>query len=47
MRATDRETAMHILHGLARFLDYRLRFYEYPDFIEILRVRHRKEAYRG
>jgi mRNA-degrading endonuclease RelE of RelBE toxin-antitoxin system len=69
VRAIDRQTAMDLLHGLARFLatdegdvkrlqdikppelrlrlgDYRIRFYDHGDRIEILRVRNRKEAYR-
>jgi mRNA-degrading endonuclease RelE of RelBE toxin-antitoxin system len=68
-RGIDRETAIDLLHRLARFLateegdvkrltdidppeyrlrlgDYRLRFYDHGDWIEILRVRNRKEAYR-
>ena len=69
VRAIDRETALDLLHGLARFLvtdegdvkrlqdieppelrlrlgDYRIRFYDHGDWIEVLRVRNRKEAYR-
>jgi len=69
VRAIDRQTAIDLLHGLARFLateegdvkrlqgieppefrlrlgDYRVRFQDLGDSIEILRVRHRKEAYR-
>ena len=69
IRAIDRETAIDLLHGLARFLSneegdvkrlknieppeyrlrlggYRLRFHDHGDSIEILRVRHRKDAYR-
>ena len=69
VRGIDRETAIDLLHRLARFLateegdvkrltdidppefrlrlgDYRLRFYDHGDWIEILRVRNRKEAYR-
>jgi mRNA-degrading endonuclease RelE of RelBE toxin-antitoxin system len=69
VRDIDRETAIDLLHRLARFLateegdvrrladidppefrlrlgDYRLRFYDHGDWIEILRVRNRKEAYR-
>jgi len=69
VRAIDRDTAIDLLHGLARFVateegdvkrlqgieppefrlrlgDYRLRFQDLGDSIEILRVRHRKDAYR-
>jgi mRNA-degrading endonuclease RelE of RelBE toxin-antitoxin system len=69
VRGIDRETAIDLLHRLARFLatedgdvkrltdidppefrlrlgDYRLRFYDHGDWIEILRVRNRKDAYR-
>lgn len=69
MRAIDRETALRLLHGLARFAfseegdvnrlqgseppefrlrlgDYRIRFHDLGGAIEILRVRHRREAYR-
>jgi mRNA-degrading endonuclease RelE of RelBE toxin-antitoxin system len=69
VRGINRETAIDLLHRLARFLateegdvkrltdidppefrlrlgDYRLRFYDHGDWIEILRVRNRKEAYR-
>ena len=69
VRAIDRETAIDLLHRLARFLeteegdvkrltdidppelrlrlgDYRVRFYDHGEIIEILRVRNRKEAYR-
>ena len=69
VRGIDRETAIDLLHRLARFLtteegdvkrltdidppefrlrlgDYRLRFYDHGEWIEILRVRNRKEAYR-
>jgi mRNA-degrading endonuclease RelE of RelBE toxin-antitoxin system len=69
VRAIDRETALELLRGLARFAatgegnvkrlqaieppelrlrlgDYRLRFYDHGDSIEILRVRKRGEAYR-
>jgi mRNA-degrading endonuclease RelE of RelBE toxin-antitoxin system len=69
VRAIDRETALDLLHGLARFLiseegdvkrlknieppeyrlrlgSYRLRFLDHGDSIEILHVRHRKDAYR-
>jgi mRNA interferase RelE/StbE len=69
VRAIDRDTAIDLLHGLARFVsteegdvkrlqgieppefrlrlgDYRVRFQDLGDSIEILRVRHRKDAYR-
>jgi mRNA-degrading endonuclease RelE of RelBE toxin-antitoxin system len=69
MRAIDRQTALRILHGLARFIqteegdikrlqdidppefrlragDYRVRFCDRGDTIEILAVKHRREAYR-
>jgi mRNA-degrading endonuclease RelE of RelBE toxin-antitoxin system len=69
VRAIDRETAINLLHRLARFLvteegdvtrltdidppelrlrlgDYRVRFYDQGETIEILRVINRKEAYR-
>jgi mRNA interferase RelE/StbE len=69
VRAIDRDTAMDLLHGLARFVaigegdvkrlqgieppefrlrlgDYRVRFQDLGESIEILRVRHRKDAYR-
>ena len=69
IRAIDRETALDVLHNLARFVaneegdvkrlqgieppefrlrlgDYRVRFHDRGDSIEILRVRHRKDAYR-
>ena len=69
VRGIDRETAIDLLHRLARFLateegdvkrltdidppefrlrlgNYRLRFYDHGEWIEILRVRNRKEAYR-
>jgi mRNA-degrading endonuclease RelE of RelBE toxin-antitoxin system len=29
-----------------RFGDYRIRFYDHDDWIEVLRVRNRREAYR-
>ncbi len=29
-----------------RFGDYRVRFYDYGDSIQVLRVKHRKDAYR-
>jgi mRNA interferase RelE/StbE len=69
VRAIDQQTALRILHGLARFVatdegdvkrlqeiepqefrlrvgDYRARFYDLGDTIEILAVKHRSEAYR-
>ena len=69
VRRIDRETAMRIPEGLARFLfteegdvkvltdsdpkeyrlragDYRVRFYNPGDTLQILSVRHRREAYR-
>jgi mRNA interferase RelE/StbE len=69
VRAIDRETAIDLLHRLARFLeteegdvkrlqdieppefrlrlgDYRLRYRDHGESIEILRVLHRKDAYR-
>jgi mRNA-degrading endonuclease RelE of RelBE toxin-antitoxin system len=69
VRAMDRETAISLLHGFARFVateegdvkrlqgieppelrlrlgDYRVRFRDLGDSIEILRFRHRKDVYR-
>ena len=69
VRGIEQQTAMRILHGLARFLatdqgdvkrlqdveppeyrlrvgDYRIRFYDHGDTIEILAVKNRREAYR-
>jgi mRNA-degrading endonuclease RelE of RelBE toxin-antitoxin system len=69
IRAIDQQTALRILHGLARFVatdegdvkkltdidppeyrlrvgDYRIRFYDRDDGIEILAVKNRSEAYR-
>jgi len=69
VRGIDRETAIDLLHRLARFLetgegdvkrltdidppelrlrlgDYRVRYYDHGDSIEVLAVKHRKEAYR-
>ena len=69
LRRIDRQTAMRILEGLARFLilgegdvksledsdpkeyrlrvgDYRIRFHDLGDALQILSVRHRREAYR-
>jgi mRNA-degrading endonuclease RelE of RelBE toxin-antitoxin system len=69
VRRIDRETAMRILGGLARFLfteegdvrllrdsapkeyrlrvgDYRVRFHDLGDSLQILSVRHRREVYR-
>jgi|HubBroStandDraft_4_1064222.scaffolds.fasta_scaffold246827_3 mRNA-degrading endonuclease RelE of RelBE toxin-antitoxin system len=67
VRAIDRDTAIDLLHRLARFLaaeegdvtrltdidppelrlrlgDYRVRFYDHDDCIEILRVRNRRRG---
>lgn len=69
VRAIDRDTALDLLHRLARFLeteqgdvkqlqdihppefrlrvgDYRIRYRDHGGFVEILRVRHRRDAYR-
>jgi mRNA-degrading endonuclease RelE of RelBE toxin-antitoxin system len=69
VRAIDQKTALHILHGLARFAvqgvgdvkqlqgieptefrlrvgEYRIRFRDSADSIQILAVKHRREAYR-
>ncbi|MFZ0478903.1 MAG: type II toxin-antitoxin system RelE/ParE family toxin [Terriglobales bacterium] len=69
LRAIDKDTALRILHALARVLaggegdvkrlhgieppefrlrvgDYRVRFHDSGDSVEILSVRHRREAYR-
>ena len=69
LRRIDREAAMRILEGLARFLfteegdvkllkgsdpreyrlrvgDCRIRFHDLGDTLQILSVRHRREAYR-
>jgi len=69
VRRIDREAAMRVLEGLARFLfteegdvkalkgsdpkeyrlrvgDYRIRFYDLGDTLQILSVRHRREVYR-
>ena len=69
VRAIDQKTALHILHGLARFAvqgvgdvkqlqgieptefrlrvgEYRIRFSDSADSIQILAVKHRREAYR-
>ena len=69
VRRFDREAALRILEGLARFLfteegdvrllkgsdpreyrlrvgDYRIRFQDHGDILQILSVRHRREAYR-
>jgi mRNA-degrading endonuclease RelE of RelBE toxin-antitoxin system len=69
VRAIDRQTAIDLLHGLARFLateegdvkllkgidppefrlrigDYRVRFHDHGDTVEIVHVKHRKDAYR-
>jgi len=70
VRRIDRETAIRILEGLARFLstsegdvkllqdsdpkeyrlrvgDYRIRFHVVGDTLQILSVKHRREAYRA
>ena len=69
LRAIDQQTALHLLHALARFAateegavkrlqgieppefrlrvgDYRIRFYDHGDSLEILRVLNRRDAYR-
>jgi mRNA-degrading endonuclease RelE of RelBE toxin-antitoxin system len=69
LRGIDRESAMRILHGIARYAksgegdvkrlqdvdppelrlrvgDYRVRYHDYGDFIYVLSVKHRREAYR-
>ena len=69
VRAIDRQTALDLLHGIARFLateegdvkllkgidppefrlrigDYRVRFHDRGDTVEIVHVKHRKDAYR-
>jgi mRNA-degrading endonuclease RelE of RelBE toxin-antitoxin system len=69
LRAIDQQTALHLLHALARFAateegavkrlqgieppefrlrvgDYRIRFYDHSDSLEILRVLNRRDAYR-
>ncbi len=69
LRAIDQDTALRILHALARLIatgegdvrrlqgidppefrlrvgDYRLRFHDLPDAVEVLSVRHRRDAYR-
>ena len=69
LRRINRETALRILEGLARFLfteegdvkllkgtepkeyrlrvgNYRIRFYDLGNTVQILSVRHRREAYR-
>jgi mRNA-degrading endonuclease RelE of RelBE toxin-antitoxin system len=69
VRRIDRETAMRVLDGLARFLfteegdvkllknsnpkeyrlrvgDYRIRFQDLGETLQVLSVRHRREAYR-
>jgi len=69
VRRIDREAALRILEGLARFLfteegdvrllkgsdpreyrlrvgDYRIHFQDHGDILQILSVRHRREAYR-
>jgi len=70
VRRIDREIAIRILEGLARFLstsegdvkllqdsdpkeyrlrvgDYRIRFHVVGDTLQILSVKHRREAYRA
>jgi plasmid stabilization system protein ParE len=44
VRAIDRDTAIDLLQGLARFIA--TRFQDLGDSITVLRVRHRKDAYR-
>jgi mRNA-degrading endonuclease RelE of RelBE toxin-antitoxin system len=69
LRRIERDTAMRILEGLARFLfteqgdvrflkdsdpkeyrlrvgDYRIRFHDLGETLQILSVRHRREVYR-
>ncbi len=69
LRAIEQETALRILHALARATvtgegdvkrlrdieppefrlrvgDYRVRFRDFENTIEILSVKHRREAYR-
>jgi mRNA-degrading endonuclease RelE of RelBE toxin-antitoxin system len=69
LRAIEQQTALRLLHGLARFVateegdvkrlqdveppefrlrlgDYRVRFHDLGDAIEILAVKNRREAYR-
>jgi mRNA interferase RelE/StbE len=69
LRAIEQETALRILHALARVIatgegdvkrlqdieppefrlrvgDYRVRFRDVDGLIEILSVKHRREAYR-
>ena len=69
VRSIDRETALGLLHRIARFLDteqgdikqlqgvappelrlrlgdYRVRYRDHGDWIEVLRVVNRREAYR-
>lgn len=69
LRAIEQQTALRILHAIARFIkndegdikrlqdtdppelrlrvgDYRVRFLDHGERIEILAVKHRREAYR-
>jgi hypothetical protein len=69
VRSICRETALGLLHGIARFLDtergdikqlqgitppefrlrlgdYRMRYRDHGDWIEVLRIVNRREAYR-
>lgn len=69
LRAIDRETALRILHALARLVatgegdvkrlqdieppefrlrigDYRLRFHDLNDTLEVTSVKHRRDVYR-
>jgi hypothetical protein len=50
--ATTGAGNVHALHGLhppefrLRAADWRVRFRDHGDWIEVLRVRHRKDAYK-
>ena len=53
LRAIDQPTALRILHALARLLefrlrvgDYRVRYNDLGDTLQILAVKHRSEVYR-
>jgi mRNA-degrading endonuclease RelE of RelBE toxin-antitoxin system len=69
LRAIDKETAIRILHALARLIatgegdvkrlqgidppvfrlrvgEYRIRFRERDNIVEVLSVKHRRDAYR-
>lgn len=69
LRAIDQNTALRILHALARYVatgvgdvkrlqnveppqlrlrvgNYRVSFHDFGDSIEVLAVKHRREAYR-